>query len=536
MAFVARETLKSSDAGSFLRSGWRAFILCLSFANLCFLRTWSELQDDAVAFFNRKAPAWPHLAAALLDVLILAVILWVPFMLVVRSRKPIWIRSLKWCILAGFVVPLNTIRLDSDVVRLSGEIVHNRYGRVALGIGGIALGAFLLVRWEKLSARVTSVVLTVLLPVLPITVADSAWHLSQRTYSSLSGTLASRPLLPALPQKPGAPHVLWIVFDEWDQTLTFDAPTANLQLPELARFRDASFYCGHAYPPAAHTVVSVPSLLSGKTFNKSTPQGMSEMLETYDPRQPDERLTAQSTIFTEARSAGFNAGLVGWYLPYCRLFGDLTSCPGAEPKADRPSLPGLMWNTAREQIRGLPLLGRLGITQRPSTAQESHLKSYRQQLAEVIPAVLDPRLNFVFLHIGVPHWPPIYDAAKASFSTSPGGTYLDNLALVDRTLGEIRQTLEQARTWDSTTILLTSDHPLRVDMWRSMHHGGLPANAQQSARVPFLLKMAGEKQGVDYPRAIQTVVAKDLLLAIMNGKVTTAEQVGVWLDSHPPRQ
>jgi hypothetical protein len=48
--------------------------------------------------------------------------------------------------------------------------------------------------------------------------------------------------------------------------------------------------------------------------------------------------------------------------------------------------------------------------------------------------------------------------------------------------------------------------------------------------------MAGEKQGVDYPRAIQTVVAKDLLPAIMNGKVTTAEQVGVWLDSHPPRQ
>jgi hypothetical protein len=536
MVIAAPEALKSSGAGSCLRSGWRVFVLCLSFANLCFLSTWSELQDDAVAFFNRSAPGWAHLAAALLDVLGLAAALWVPVMLVVRSGKPIWIRSLKWCILAGFVVPLNTIRLESDVVRLSGEILHGRFGRVALGIGGIALGAFLLVRWEKLSARVTSVVLTVLLPVLPITVADSAWHLSRRTYSSPSGTLASKPLLPALPQNPGAPHVLWIVFDEWDQTLTFDNQTANLQLPELTQFRDESFYCGHAYPPAAHTVVSVPSLLSGKTFNKSTPQGMSEMLETYDIRQPDEHLTAQSTIITEARSAGFNVGLVGWYLPYCRLFGDLTSCPGAEANEHRPSLLGLMWEAARDQIRGLPLLGRLGITQRPPTPQESHLKRYRQQLAEVIPTVRDPRLNFVFLHIGVPHWPPIYDAAKASFSTSPGGTYLDGLALVDRTLGEIRQTLEQARTWESTTVLLTSDHPLRVDLWRSMHHRGLPANAQQSARVPFLLKVAGDKHGVDYPRAIQTVVTKDLLLAIMKGNVSTAEQVGVWLDNHPPRQ
>jgi hypothetical protein len=536
MVFAARETLKSSDAGSSLRSGWRVFVLCLSFANLCFLRTWSEIQDDPDAFFNRSPPTWAHLAAALLDVLILAVILWVPVMLVVRSRKPVWIRSLKWCILAGFMAPLNTIRLDSDVVRLSGEILDVRYGRLALGIAGFALGAFMLVRWERLSARVTSVVLTVLLPVLPLTVAASAWHLSRRTYSSPSGTLAGRPLLPALPQKPGAPHVLWILFDEWDQTLTFDARTENLQLPELARFRAESFYAGHAYPPGAHTIVSIPSLLSGKTFSKSTRQGMSEILETYDPRQPDERLSAESTIFTEARSAGFNVGLVGWYLPYCRLFGNLTSCPGAEPHEDRPSLPGLMWNAVREQIQALPLLGRLGITQRPPTSQESHLQIYRQQLSEAIPAVRDRRLNFVFFHICVPHWPPIYDAAKASFSTSPGGTYLDSLALVDRTLGEIRQTLEQARTWDSTTILLTSDHPLRVELWRSMHHVGLPANAQQLPRVPFLLKMAGEKQGVDYPRVIQTVVTKDLLLAILNGKVTTAEQVGVWLDSHPPRQ
>ena len=75
MVFAAPEMLKSSDAGSSFRSGWRVFILCLSFANLCLLRTWSELQDDSVAFFNRSAPAWAHLAAALLDVLTVAVIL-----------------------------------------------------------------------------------------------------------------------------------------------------------------------------------------------------------------------------------------------------------------------------------------------------------------------------------------------------------------------------------------------------------------------------------------------------------------------------
>jgi hypothetical protein len=58
MVFAARETLKSSDARSSLRSGWRVFVLCLSFANLCFLHTWSEIQDDTDAFFNRSPPTW----------------------------------------------------------------------------------------------------------------------------------------------------------------------------------------------------------------------------------------------------------------------------------------------------------------------------------------------------------------------------------------------------------------------------------------------------------------------------------------------
>ena len=142
----------------------------------------------------------------------------------------------------------------------------------------------------------------------------------------------------------------------------------------------------------------------------------------------------------------------------------------------------------------------------------------------------------LLLHFGVPHGPAIYNLTKASLSAGKDATYLGNIALVDRTLGEIRQALEQAGTWDSTTILLTSDHPLRVGLWPTFYGGGLPAHVQQSNRVPFLLKMAGEKQGVEYPRAMQTVVTKDLLLDVLNRKITTAEQVAAWLDTHPPRQ
>jgi hypothetical protein len=533
MAPPFRETLKSSLAGLSLRSSGRAFVLCLSFANLCFLSTWSKMQDQDNDFFRASTATWTQLAAVALDVLILAVVLWVLVILVLQSGKLMLLRVLKWGILASLMIPFNTIRRDPFIIR-SGEMLQTGKGHIALGLVGVALALFLLIRWEKLSQRVVSVILTVLLPTFPLVVARTAWMV----HSGSSGVLANKPLLPALPQKPGAPHVLWILFDEWDQSLTFDARPANLQLPELDRFRGQSFHAERAYPPAHYTIVSVPSLISGKTFVGARREGASELLLTYDSRRPPEYLTAESTIFREARGAGFNVGIAGWYLPYSRLFGESTTGPPAGDDDAGLSLLGLMWDNARDRFSDISLLTHLGLAERASVAfVMDRLNTYQQLRRNALQSVRDPCLNLYFLHLNVPHPPFIYDSVKASFSTGRETTYMDNLALVDRTLAEIRQTMEQAGTWETTTILLSSDHPLRLGLWHlSNQFHGQTFNLRQGMRVPFLLKMAGEKEGMEYPHAMQTVVSKDLLLAILAQKVTTAAQVGVWLDTHPPRQ
>ena len=51
----------------------------------------------------------------------------------------------------------------------------------------------------------------------------------------------------------------------------------------------------------------------------------------------------------------------------------------------------------------------------------------------------------------------------------------------------------------------------------------------------FLLKLAGQKQSYRYGTEMQTVVTKDLLLAILKGEITQPEQVAYWLDRNPPR-
>jgi hypothetical protein len=194
---------------------------------------------------------------------------------------------------------------------------------------------------------------------------------------------------------------------------------------------------------------------------------------------------------------------------------------------------------AKRQVSTAPLAQRLGI--RHALGEDGwnsslDTTSYRQIREAVLRSVVDARLNLVFVHWNVPHLPVIYDAAKDDFSTNSTNTYVDNLKLVDRTARDIRLTLENAGLWDSSTILMTSDHPLRGYNIRQSMMGPPQGTYTQAPTVPFLLKMAGQKRGITYDSPMQTVVTKDLLLAIMKGEITQPEQVAAWLNTHPPRQ
>ncbi|MEO8595280.1 MAG: sulfatase-like hydrolase/transferase [Candidatus Solibacter sp.] len=439
---------------------------------------------------------------------------------------------MKWGILLALVIPIHTVLSDPLVVRVSGEVTQSRYALTAFTVAGILLSIFLVARWEKLSPRVTSTILMVLVPAFPLAIARAGWSIHANLVDPLS---IDKPVVPALPVNPESPRILWVVFDEWDNELAFRSRPPDLRLPELDRFRQQALDAGNAYPPGRHTIISAPSLITGKTFTESTRKGASEIMESYDPAKPPSPLSEQPTIFGDVRREGYNLGIVAWYLPYSRMFGVFTRYPGAGSVRPVPTVPGLMVATARHQFSLFPLMRALGIARTPDSEPQTHTDGYSYQLSETLRTLRDSSLNFVFLHLGIPHPPFIYDHKKQEFSIGPGASYEGNLALVDRTVGDIRRTLEQEGRWDNTTILLTSDHPLRVGAKR-ITPLVLPAYVHQSETVPFFLKLAGQKQGLEYTRPIQTVVTKDLLLDILHRKVTTPEQAAAWLDTHPPRQ
>jgi arylsulfatase A-like enzyme len=142
----------------------------------------------------------------------------------------------------------------------------------------------------------------------------------------------------------------------------------------------------------------------------------------------------------------------------------------------------------------------------------------------------------VFLHFPVPHPPGIWDASQDRITTGHSN-YIDNLELADKVLGQVKRELQATGDWDSSTILVTGDHPYRTLEWLPYTDFRDPEMLKVTGGkgypyVPFLLKMPGQHQGLKYDRAFNNVLTSDLLLDVLNGRVSKPDAAVRWLDAH----
>jgi arylsulfatase A-like enzyme len=132
------------------------------------------------------------------------------------------------------------------------------------------------------------------------------------------------------------------------------------------------------------------------------------------------------------------------------------------------------------------------------------------------------------VHLPVPHAPHAYSRRTGKFDlgNSPIKGYVDSLALLDRTVGEIRRSMEAAGTWDAATVLFTSDHGYRE---------AKSLDGKSDARIPYLLKLAGQKESLAYDSPFNAVLTGELLLAVLKGEVADARSAAEWLEKNRGR-
>jgi hypothetical protein len=311
-----------------------------------------------------------------------------------------------------------------------------------------------------------------LLALLILAGCNAVWMVPQLVYLGLQpqrGDAVELTAHPVLASGQTAPkndgRIIWLLFDELSYDQTFEHRFPGLSMPSFDEFRNRSVVFSDLKPVGMNTDLVIPGLFLGKPVAKirSDLNGMPALrLAGTQQWQP---FDAHATLFGEAQRQGWTTGVAGWFNPYCRILaGTLDSCfwrmGGGEldgPLSTKSSLQNAM----------SPIQNILGWVE----GKPSFLRQVQQaDLAAIVPAatalIRDQNIRFVFIHLPVPHPPGIYD--RRTGTVRGAGTYIDNLALSDRVMGELMRTINATPQAGKTTVIVCSDHSWRLGIWQGL--------------------------------------------------------------------
>ncbi len=517
----------------------RRLAVCAAFATCCFLNTWVELAQGEMAYFARFHPGLATIPAVLAWEAVIAGLLFGAWEVHLRWKR-IPSSAANLLFLAVCIAPAGIVSVA--VMRASpfdlGAIVRLPFFWLLTIALTLPVAAFCVLR-PQITGRLLRRAFLYSIPVLCMVIFQackvSVFPYSRQDFAD--GPTAAK-LAPLSPGK----RVVWIIFDELSEAIVFDRRPASLILPNFDKLRAHSFHALAAKSPANVTETSMPSLILGMPVEKSDPAGPGSLLLSVSGRPKPFEWRSVSNVFDRARTMGFNTALAGWALPYCRLLnGSLTACTwtsdwllsGVEEPSTPQTLIQSMIGRLRNQAASFPLIGHVpGIN--PSGPQRAAKIVRFQMLMEHATAyAADPSLGLVLLHLPAPHPPGIYDREKRRFSDLDGRSYLDNTALADHALGEVTQAIKRAGLASETALIVSADHGWRTGYWS--HAPNWTAEEQRASEnldslgIPFLVKLPGQEKELAFPTSFNTLLTGDMMLAILQGKLQTPEQISDWI-------
>lgn len=349
----------------------------------------------------------------------------------------------------------------------------------------------------------------------------TALHRQQADIVSFQHPLMAQPSV-------ASKRIVWILFDELSYAQTFEGESRNPALPNFHLLRDESVSFSQLVPPGYYTARVVPALLTGRRVDdlRSTLDGHALVQSSDQPGW--QSLDPQQTIFAEAHRGGWTTGIAGWSNPYCRLFSSVVDSCYWFPDQFTPSYLYSHMSPQKSALQNAIAPIRSAIrrlrhqrSEDPSST-EYHLRDARGLLAPAEALIRDEQIGFVFIHMPVPHPPGVYDRHTQQLRN--GGSYLDNLALADRELGELMSAIKSTSMAESTTLIICSDHSWRIPMWRKS--ASWTDEDEQASKRGFdtrpvlLVHFPQQRRGITIAQSMTSLVMHSLLEEMLRGNIS----------------
>lgn len=466
----------------------KEFLIALSLSNLCFY-------NIILAFFYKnkfylkQLPGTNQLLALVLSELLIASIFWLLWRLVKKINNRYLI------LFAKFMVCLLALIFIYDLARDFKAYFNIKLFRVSLLILLIVLLIL------KKTTRVAKSFLLLMAPFVGIVFFQAfqgiAIDLIQQDKSEMKP--------PSLVEKGNdLPKVLWLIFDGMDYRISFLDQPYNLKMPEFDRLCQQAFMALNAYPPARETITSMPALIDGRMISLAEIGGFDKLKIRY--KDTDEIIDwgSQPNLFSRAKELKATTAFVGEYLPYSQIIGkDLDFCDWFQYYPQYTSSNSVFANMY-QQIRMLLIGPARHYVQRKEAYLGVHNHTKR--------LVSSFNYDLIMIHNPIPHYPYFYQQPWWD-DRSPQG-YANALKLVDLSLGEIRRIMEEQGTWDQTNIIISADHGQHIRY-----------DGREELRVPFIVKLANQKDPIVYEPAFNTVITQELVLAVLRRKISSPNEL-----------
>jgi hypothetical protein len=486
-------------------------LACLAVSTLVFSRARSEtLLIGDWDFYNKMPLSAPMLLALLSNVVGVGAV-GVLAVHAIRHFYPRWQRVAAAGAMAAFLIALNFARITHESVDRWTAAIGSP-GLLAVAV--LSLAAAL--RWPSRALWAIRRLALVASPLAVLTLAHGVWM-----FFEVAAGPVWRRVDPAPVDRtpPSLRRVVWLVFEELDQRVVFEARPPDLQLPEFDRLRRESLYADAARPPAGRAEISMPALITGRPVVAVSPVNPHDLELTFKSGETA-RWSAQPNVFSRARALGYDTAAIGWHLPYPRVLGRSLGFADWRP------------SDAHEQARG-DTFGQAWRNQWASLAPPLNVRRLVAQRVEelgdlAIRTAANDRFGLVLVHLPIPRPPGIYDPATERLTTwsfrAAGEGYFDNLALADRTIAELRRVLKRARLDDRTWLIVSADRSWPGSQWYDGH---------VDSRVPFLVHPPDGDRSTHVDARLSTLATHDLVLAILRGSIRDADEAAAWLSRNP---
>ena len=404
--------------------------------------------------------------AHIADLLLLALLLFLLLTSFARTRFYPWL-----CLLLAIAVPPYLLQRTQSIN--SFDLIE---GMVALFLVlWTAVVLLLLLRfakWYRRLMRTGSFVTAALALFALASIAQLLWVAAWRPAPNQIAAVWNQPSQPPRQH----PLIVWIVFDELSYNQLFEHRAPNLALPNFDALRAQSTLFTNTQSIGIHTVKVLPSLLTGSLVDGVRYTFRNRLWVHHADGSGRQLVDGASSVFGEAVQSGWRTAAVGWYNPYCSIYSpDIQNCYWT----DHDMQDGPISQSATLAANIVSPLHQLAVELISPARADRDLCAFDLRLRHLtqidlqqhaLQILRNDQADFVFLHLSLPHSPNTWSRAQNTFTNQCGSSYLDNLALTDRVLGQLLAALQSSPRWGQTTLIVQGDHGWRTQIWR-----GLPA-------------------------------------------------------------